>query len=50
MVELRCEGREEKEEYPDIGNSTCKGPVAEGSKVSTGEEAGRPEWGEGGRR
>ena len=46
MVELRCEGKEKKEEHLDMGNSTCKGPAAEGNKVSTGEEPGRPEQGE----
>lgn len=35
MVELRCEGKEKKEEHLDMGNSTCKGPAAEGNKVST---------------
>lgn len=43
MVEVRSEGKEEKEEHPDVGNSTCKGPVAGGSTGSRGGEQGRLE-------
>lgn len=45
MAELKSEGKE-KEEHPDIRNSTCKGPVAGRNAVKNqGEEPGRLEQG-----
>lgn len=41
--EVRSEGKEEKEEHPDIGDSTCKGPVAGGITVSLEGGQGRLE-------